>query len=153
MECFLVIQTINPIKTYGFVLEKEFFGNGHEAEELYNLLSQLALENKLLIENISKSKLKDYFINDIFPSTENEGSKDSNDIDQIVIASKITIDYLIAGKYGDYMKFRKSLSEENNIISIDYEEIHVVDSVNPRQISVKLKISTYRLGEFDYAKI
>ena len=147
------ISTIQDrLSGYKF-LKKEFFGTGHEAEELYNLLSQLALDQKLLIENISKGKIEKYFKNDIFPITENEGSNDSNEIDKQVIISKIMVDYRIVGKYEDYMEFRKCLSEENNIISIDYEEINVADSLNPGKISVKLKISTYRMGEFDYAKI
>ena len=144
--------TKNRISQYQ-LMNKGFFERGHEAEELYNLLSQLALNKKLLIENISKGKIKKFLKRDIFPIYDKENPKSKEESKDEIIFSKVIVDYRITGRYEDYMEFRESLAEEKKIISIDYEEINIGGPKNPGQVGVNLTISTYRMGEFDYAKI
>jgi Tfp pilus assembly protein PilO len=133
------------------IMGKKLFGNGHEAEELYNLLSQIALNNQLLIENISKGKIKNFLRKDIFPSKENSKREQENS-DEIIF-SKVIVDYSITGKYEDYMAFRRLLADEKSVIGVESEKITVDDSKNSTNIEVELELTTYRMGNFDYAKI
>jgi hypothetical protein len=134
------------------IANKKFFGDGHEAEELYNLLSELAMDNNLLIENISKGKIKKFLRKDIFPQKETS-KKNNKDIKEEIVFSKVIVDYRITGKYENYMAFRNYLSQEKVIISVESEEINVDDSKNSTSIEVKLILITYRMGRFDYAKV
>ena len=86
------------------VLGKKFFEYGHEAEELYNLLSRLAMNNKLLIENISKGKIKRFLKKDVFPGKKNP--ENNKEIENEIIFSMVMVDYRITGNYESYMKFR-----------------------------------------------
>ena len=120
---------------------KVLFEPGQEAEEVYNLLSNLAVRNKLLLENISKAKIKNIFTKDVFPQ-ENKNSKKENKI----LYTKITLEYQIVGLYDKYMQFRQQLANHNVILNIVSEKIKVVPDKFYQRINVKLILSTYRMG-------
>ena len=70
-----------------------------------------------------------------------------------IIFSKILVEYAIVGSYEDYMSFRKQLALKKAILYIESEEIKVNPDGIQNKIKVKLTLSTYRMGEFDYEKI
>ena len=145
----LKIKNINrEISNFQFP-RKTLFDRGHEAEELYDLLSNYAIDYKLILENISKGKIKKYYKSDIFPGKD----KESNQNKDRILFSEILVEYSIVGSYENYMAFRKKLSVDRAILNIKSEEIMVSAIKNSKLIKVRLALITYRLGELDYGEM
>ncbi|MDB2415284.1 hypothetical protein N9W34_05880 [Rickettsiales bacterium] len=132
------------------------FSESKDVDSLYEAISELAVTHSLVVSDIKEVAKKAAPVKKQ-KSTKNkkgkkgEKAKTPSPADEV---EEINVDVTFNGRYGQYMKFRKDLATNKELLSIGSEIIEVGSNKEERgKISVKLTVTAYALNKKPYQKI
>lgn len=110
------------------------FSNQGDSKNLFNLISNLATDNSLIIRNINKGI--------------------SNKINEPIRYIKNTVFLEIEGFYSNYILFKKQMMENKSILKIESEKITLKkDKFGERRLIINLIITDFAINKEGYEEL
>ena len=110
-----------------FEKNSKLFHSKKEVEDLYQSISNFALNNELNIVNLKKAEPVGV--------NKDQNQDQSNTENPQFIYYKIPVDYEIIGNFLGYLKFRRALASSTKVINFDKEEIDTIEEAQGKIIS------------------
>lgn len=134
---------------YSELLEK--FSNSEDLGELYQAVSELALDYNLVVANLKEiakppvaaSKKPRITASTTGSTTAVKANKALENV------SGIKVDVVLNGWYSNYLKFREELAKKEELLTISKEKI-MVGKEHGGKVEVSLQISTYAVDKMIY---
>jgi hypothetical protein len=115
----------------------EYFGDHEDIGNLYESLSMLALENKLVVLKVRE-------VGKVHKKEKKYGT----------VVKKAEVEVELEGSYLAYMNFKEKLTQEKTLLSVHSENIKVID--NPEssgKIVARLRLLTYTIDKIPFEKM
>jgi len=114
-----------------------------ELEALYAYISQIALEQNLIIDKITKGKKIAIDRSGNVAKTPDKSGKDSAGMS--LSYYRIPVELELVGTYANYVKYRSKIAQIDKTINIDKEKVSIASKEGQGKVRIATTLSTYRI--------
>jgi len=114
-----------------------------ELEALYAYISQIALEQNLIIDKITKGKKIAIDRSGNIAKAPQKAAKDAAGLS--LSYYRIPVELELVGTYANYVKYRSKIAQIDKTINIDKEKVSIASKEGQGKVRIATTLSTYRI--------